>query len=349
MLLVFGSLIKIGSLTLDFFSELEIRSDWRLMTDTATIKIPKKVFIRGADLQHQKIADVIKTGDKVVIQLGYNGNLRTEFVGYVGRSPKPSIPIEITCEDEMFKLKRKTINQKVFDNGKVSDLVKYIAPEYEAEVFDSELGTNYSCLNAAVGTPAQALKQLEDVFGLKSFFRLVPDASSENGVKQILVVGRPYSTTDLNSAPVVTYELRDNTKADSLEYQFAEDRLLQVRGICKVDNGSDLKFDYPADFTEGDTVTVDYYGISQAELERQVKADYIKLKADRYRGDITGFGIPFTRHGMAVNVVDSWYEKRGNVLYFIDSVINKVTVQAGWQRINTLGYKVTDENKETFK
>jgi hypothetical protein len=353
MLLVFSSLITIGNLKLDFFTEIDIKSSWKQMTDTALIKIPKKVWVKGGDLKNQKISDVIKTGDRVVIQMGYDGNLTTEFIGYVGRSPKPSVPIEIQCEDEMWRMKRKTIDQKVFANGKVKDLIDYIIPEYaaDAQIFDSELGTNYSCISSDKGTVAQALKQLEDVFGLKSFFRLVPDASQPYGVKQVLCVGRPYSSGDLAITKPVTYRLRDNTKSDTLEYQFAADRQVQIRGKAKVDNGKDLTFNYPPEFIEGDgdTVTVDYFGVSQAELEQQVKADYLKLKADRYKGDVTGYGIPYTRHGMTVNVIDDYYEKRGNVLFFIDQVEQKVSASLGWQRINTLGYQVTEQTRQTFK
>lgn len=350
MLLLYSSLIKIGGLNLNFVNEVETRATWKEMTATATIKIPKKVLVKGRDLATNNIADIIKAGDKVVIKLGYSntGSIKTHFMGYVAYGVRPSIPLEIPCEDEMYVLKRTRVKQKVFSSAKLSDLIKYIAPNHEFDVLDTELSSNYSCLDYSVGTAAQALKKVERVFGLKSFFRLVPDNTKPEGVKPVLIVGRPYSSKDLALEKPVVYELRKNTKGDTLRYRFPEDNPIQIKGIVKVPNGKDLKYEYPPDLVDGSVQTRTFYGISLETLIKRVKSLAQVVNAEKYEGDITGFGVPFVRHGMVARIIDSFYEKR-NALYFIDSVTTRASVSGGLEVISTIGYVVNDNTKNAME
>lgn len=350
MLLVFNCLIEIGSLKMTFFNEVEINSSWKEMTDTAVIKIPKKVFVKGSDNTIISVADAIKTGDKVVIKLGYDGKLRTEFVGHVSRSPIPGIPLTINCEDEMWKLKRMPVKQRVFANAKLSDVVEYIIPgiqSSEYSLLDTTLGANYSCLDQQDGSAAGALKRIEETFGLKSFFRLVEDDTSVDGVRKVLVIGRPYGSNDLIGLEPIKYRLHENNKSDSLEYQFAEDRIMQIKGIVKVEKAKDLTYEYPSDLIDAEIHTIHYFDISMAELMTLVKADYIKMKADGYTGQINGFGIPYVRHGMAVNIVDETYEKRDST-HFVDAVNVKVS-NSGFERSCTVGYTANADTHLTSK
>lgn len=346
MLLVFSSLITIGRLKLTFVSELKVRSTWQEMTGKAMIKIAKRILVKDSLGKLQKLQDVIKVGDPVTIQIGYGDRLNTEFVGYVSRSPRPSLPVEINCEDEMWKVKRKRITQTVFSNGKLSDLIKTILPEYETDLFDTSLGSDYSSLTDATGTAAQALKKVEDTFGLKAFFRLVPTAT---GTKQILVIGKPYSSFDLLNAKPVLYKLRVNTKADSLEYKFKDDNPIQIKGVAKIDDGKDLKSDYPkGEVFEGSTKTVHFPVTIQAELDKLVKDEWQRLNVDRFEGSVTGFAFPFARHGEVANVVDQFYEPMDN-LNFIDTVEVTVDVNGGVQRICTLGYVANGNTQSTTR
>ncbi len=345
----FTSLITIGNLTLDFFNELETRSSWKEMTDTATISIPKNITIKGADLCIKPIKDVVQTGQRVVIKYGYNGNLSTWFVGYVSRAPMPSAPLQIMCEDDMWLLKRMQVTQKVFANNKLSDLVEYICPGVDYDVLDTQLGANYSCLDDGVGTAASALKKIETVFGLKSFFRLVPDATATNGVRSVLVIGRPYSSTDLQGVKPVEYKLRANTKDDSLQYRFATDNPIQIKGIMKVAKGKDITYLYPSHLVDVSVQTRNYHEMPVDTFKKFIEADFLAANTDRYEGDITGFAVPFVRHGMVASIVDDYYEQRPAVQYFIDAVTTKVTLSGGVEVASTIGYVVNDTTQKTFK
>lgn len=333
-MLVLSCDIMIGNLVLNSAASVDIKSDWRELTDTCVIKIAKNINVKGADLSIKNIADVIKTGQRVVVKLGYDGLNNTRFVGYVARSPLPTMPLEIQCEDEMWTLKRKPIKTKTFANSKVSDLIKYIAPEYASDVLDSELGRNYV---VRTGTACGALLDLEKTFGLKSFFRLVED-------KPVLIVGKPYGSSDLLTSDPILYDFQKNVKRNSLQYKTADDIRVRVRAICKIPNAKDLVVEVGD--SDGALRTMHYINVSEAALRKNAEADLNQLKADGYQGDIVGFGIPANvRHGKIASITDSLYEQRNAVKYHIDAV-NDNWGQSGYEVTATIGWKVSGN---TFK
>jgi hypothetical protein len=313
---------------LTFANEVEIRSDWREMTDTATIKIAKKILVRGLDLEEKNIIDVIKTGDRVEIRIGYDGNNITRFKGYVARSVMPTMPLMIQCEDEMWNLKRMPVQTRTFANHKLEDVIKYACPGYKYDLLNTSLGTNYV---VRTGTAAGTLMDIEKTFGLKSFFRMV------NG-EPVLVVGKPYGSADLLTAAPVKYHFQKNVKENSLQYMRADDVRIKVRAICKVVKGKDLKVEVGD--PDGGIRTVHYMNVSEATLRKNAEADLKKFKVDGYSGDIVGFGLPKgVLHGLIAELIDEQYELRGaSDRYHIDAVTDnfgtngyEVTATIGWR------------------
>src|SRR5690606_1827225 len=110
--MVFLCKISIGDFVFHAAHSVEIKSTWRKYTQTATIKIPKAIYYRKGDKLQKvvSIRDTFKTGMPVKIELGYNTKLSTRFTGYISKSPSPTIPYEIYCEDEMWQLKKKEVS-----------------------------------------------------------------------------------------------------------------------------------------------------------------------------------------------------------------------------------------------
>jgi len=125
---ILSNYIKIGNVNFDFVCDVEIKESVNTLTDTCVIKLPKKIkwndnnIFFGADA-------LIKHKAPIIIKLGYDNNLVTVFKGYV-RDIKRSIPVELHCEDEMFRLKlpENSINKKHWDKVSLDDLLKYILP-----------------------------------------------------------------------------------------------------------------------------------------------------------------------------------------------------------------------------
>lgn len=331
MLLELSCLITIGSLQLNFVHELEINSGWAERTDTAVIRLPKLVRIKQGDIQTQTIDQVIKAGDRVEILLGYNGQLKREFSGYVATGPAPRLPLEINCEDEMYQLKRRALMSKTFASATVKQLVDYIAPGYKNEVLNSQLG-KFVIGASGAETAAQVLARLESEAGLRSFFKY--DINGE----PVLVVGKPHLwgiSEQAPNLPEVIYHLQKNVVDNSLRYVKAEDRRIKVDARLLQEDGKFKRAKFTGD-VDGEVRTLHYYNITEAELEKNARADYLRFKRDGFDGDITGFGLPYTESGQVVRIVDDQYERRDQ-RFFIDKV--KVTFgQSGFRRINTIGF-----------
>lgn len=100
--------IQIGSYKLGLLQSVEIEKSVDLLTQTAVIVLPGVVYNQSLD--HEKY---IKAGDSVLVKLGYDGELVTEFEGYVQRIDTDDDSLTINCEDSMY-LTRKEIKPKVF-------------------------------------------------------------------------------------------------------------------------------------------------------------------------------------------------------------------------------------------
>ncbi len=96
--------------------------------DRAVIKLPITARIKRSG---EVITEAVETakqfgeGDKVTIQLGYNGSLKTEFTGFISRV-NFTAPLEEECEGYSYQLRKKNY-LKTFVNVQLLDVLKYLA------------------------------------------------------------------------------------------------------------------------------------------------------------------------------------------------------------------------------
>ena len=284
--------ISIGSLTFNWVNTIEIESSWELLTDTAKIVLPANIKV-----DKNKLSEELQTGDEVEIKVGYNDDLNTVYKGYV-TYVKPSVPIEITCEDEMWKLKQSTINE----SGKVKDLeafMKLFFSEYESDVINISIGKYYYDNT----TKAKVLEQLKSDFGLYSFFR-------ENK----LIIGKRYNSETANHSK---FKLNYNVIEDELEFKSKDQIKLKVKAISNNANGT--KEEIELGDAEGESRTLNFYDLSKTELKEHAERELDRLIYDGWRGSFTAFGVPFVSHGDIVELEhaeDS--DKKGS--YYVDKV-----------------------------
>lgn len=86
-------------------SSCEIELSWKMICGKAEIVLPRNI----KDFDKQKVKDVFRKGDPVEIYLGYNGDLKLEFKGYID-IVSANYPITLKLEDEMWKLKQIPVN-----------------------------------------------------------------------------------------------------------------------------------------------------------------------------------------------------------------------------------------------
>ncbi len=303
-------ILTIGAFTFSWANEVKTVSSWKMLTDTTTIKLPKNISF---DKKH--LAEQIKKGDKVIVQTGYNQRLNTVFTGYV-TAVKPTVPLEIVCEDEMWNLKQTNII-KSGKSASLSSLIKEIVPDVSTDLLDVELG-NYFINNIS---QAKFLEKLKADFGLYSFFR-----------GKTLVIGKPYNSATLKK---VTFKLGDNIKSDKLVYKRKDEVKVRVKAVSNNKDGS--KTTVELGDKNGQSRTLNFYNISKKELKASAEREMKRFNYDGWRGGFVVFGEPFVRHGDIVILEDTEdSDKTGE--YYVDELIYTFGVGGVQQEIE-LGRK----------
>ena len=292
------------------FSECKIESSWKSLTDTAEIVLPRKV----KDFDRMKVSEWLREGDPVEIWLGYDGNLELEFSGYVKTVPA-GIPLLITCEDEMYKLKRNTISVSVKDCT-LKQLLQKVAPGYTVVCEDTKLGNvRYSKVS-----PSQVLEDLQKQ-GIYSWYLN----------KELHAFGRSKGTE-----PPVGVKL-EHTAGESLKQKPIEDTLVIMSLIRK--KGKKLRVEV-GDKNAGKRLIKEISGIeiTEAEMKREAEKMYTDAKQPGLDGDVTLFGVPRVRHGSQINLSSALYPEKDGT-YYVDAV-TKLFARSGYRQSCKLGNKV---------
>ncbi|TNE29206.1 MAG: hypothetical protein EP346_07010 [Bacteroidetes bacterium] len=300
--------ITIGSIEFDFVNDVSIESSWELLTDKASITLPSNIKVN-----RNKLRSVLAPGDRVVIRLGYDGELQTIFEGYL-TGIQPSTPIELSCEDEMWNLKQNDITDTLPDADLQQLLDKHFSG-YETEILNTKIG-NYQIDNLS---QAGVLQKIKEQFGLNAFFRA-----------GVLVIGRIYSGTGQS---ISNFRFQQNIIDDDLEYKRKEDVKIQVKAVSNQPNGT--KLEVRLGDSEGEKRSLNFYDLNLEDLTAAAQRELDKLKYDGYRGSFTAFGVPVVRHGDIVNLTHpEEADKAGS--YFVDKVETTFGMD-GYRQIITLG------------
>lgn len=321
--MVFCCKITIGNYTFDSANEIEINKTWKKFTQTAIIKIPRKLTYQiGKSLQQrpvENLKDFIKKGDKVKIELGYNRIFKTEFEGYVITSPVMGIPYEIECQDEMWILKNKTVSIHIED-ATVRQILQEAAPGYQIDCVD-ELYGDFSLSEV---TPVKVFDELKRTSGLYTFFR-----------NKRIVCGIPYSDK-LVSTQIPTYTMGQNIIDTDIQFKYDEEAQIKVYGSSKQNSGILIKFDKGE---QGGT-RINLHFDHQLTLDQLKKAVEDKYSFNKKMGNVTGglktFGLPFIEHGQVVRYVDKIKEEIDEKL-FIDEITINVSATIGYKKTLKFG------------
>lgn len=307
-------------------SAVTIESSWKMLTDTAEIILPRNVY----DFDAHKVRDIFATGDKVTITLGYDGNLKKEFEGYISQV-SADFPIKIKCEDEMYRLRRIPVNFS-HPNIKLKEFIEKVVTDYPIDIdADILLGAvRFSKTNLGA-----VLDELQKEWSLYSFIR--------NGK---LTIAKPYSDVKIDpDAKSYQFDLERNCVSNNLNYLSKEDRLVKVIGqsiknVAKAvkakSKDKKLKFEFGDDDAKT-TINWDCQVNTLAELEREVKRIYAQTKKDGFDGTFLSFGIPSIVHGEALKITSALYPDREGK-YYVDR-IKKTFSRQGYRQEIELGQK----------
>ncbi len=312
--------IQIGKFKFSQIHNVNIVKSVNELVDTCVISLPTHFKIKdgGQELFTEK---AIKTGDKVKVTLGYEGVYKgVEFEGFV-KKVKPTIPIEIECEDLMYVLRKKNIT-KAWQNTTLKEVLQEVVKGTEVKLSKDipNIKLEKWIIKNANGT--QVLKKLKDEFALSVFI----DDKNE------LYVGLEQLT---NLKKTATYDLNYNIISNDLEYKSKEDRKLKIR-YTYIDK-SNKKHTIEVGDADGELRTYHTSVVSDdKKLVEMAKTEIEKLKYDGFDGSITSFLVPFATRGMKARLIDkdlkdideSYFIKKVEVNFGINGARRKVEIGA---------------------
>lgn len=320
LMFVLACNITIGATEYRQVHEVKIEQDFSQLTHEAIIELPRI---------SQVLADQIKSGDSVAVNLAYEGVYEgTEFTGYV-RQVSPKIPVVVECENAAYLMKRVNI-VKAWKDTTLKEVLSYLVAETnKAEIgksitlkTESVPDINFDTFRISNVSAARAIQDIKDRYGLKAYFR-----------DHDLYVGFAY----LDDAGDVGYNLGLNVIEDKLTFRTADQVRLRVKAtsIQKDNKHIDVEVGDP----EGELRSLVFYNISdKVTLQALAKEEIQKYKYDGFEGSLKSFLIPFSTFGMTAKIFSPNYpEKDGS--YHIDKVKTSFGVD-GARRDVTIGIKL---------
>lgn len=306
-----SSYITIGNYAFDQrVSKVVIDSSRKTLTDKATIHLPN---------YGKMLSSTIAVGQEVKISLGYNGQLRDEFVGYVA-SISPKVPFIIECEDEMWKLKQQKVDPVSWKETTLANVISYLVPGVQLNVPDVTL-TGYRITGRQTSV-ARVLSDLKKQFGLDVYMR-----------NQTLFVGLAL-TEDVGD---VVYHFQKNLPFQQEDLVFLSKDAVKIKVKATSLQPDNKRIDVEVGDPDGEQHTLHFYNISESELKTLAEEKIRLLKFDGYRGKLKAKGQPLPIHGMVAHIIDEKHPERTGK-YFIDSVYT-VYDESGFNRTIKPGFK----------
>ena len=312
--------ITIGGQAFDYVTDIEIESTWDMLTDTATMKLPRKFrFLKDGEVVENVISGddpLFKRGGACSFVIGYGEETAQRFEGYLS-GIIPRNPLIFEFQDEMYNLKQKTITKYSKKDLTLSQLLTDIMGATPFEVTQEFTIGKYVIKSSNV---AQVLEHLKKNYGVTSYFR--------NGT---LYSGLAYKLRNIDQLKIVEIDMEKFVIDDSsLSYQRNDDQQIKIRAISIYpDNTRKEKI---VGDTNGGERTQYFYNVPESDLEKYANEQLEKYKFTGFTGSFTTFVNPIVRHGDAVKLIST---KRPDAqgIYLVKKVTTTSGVDGGRQRI----------------
>lgn len=309
--------IQIGKYRLGVLESVEIHKSVDLLSDTAVIVVPGVVC--GQPLN---IEDEVKVGDKVIIKLGYNDDLKTEFEGYLQRIDTDDSSLTFHCEDGMY-LMRKAVANKQFNKTTVKEIAQYCISEIGLTKLNCTYDIAYEKFVIFNANAFDVLKKLQ-----------------EDTKANIYMKG-----DELNIHPAyvekggeVRYDFAVNIEKSDLKYRNQDDRKFEVTVNGVGLDGKRKTVTIGATGGQKRTIHVSS-PMTESDLKKRGMEEMKYLTYTGYEGSITGWLLPRVEPTYSAHIRDKEYEFK-NGSYYVVSVTTTFSENGGVRKVE-LGRKLT--------
>ena len=298
---------------------IDIESSVDNLVDTAVITLPEAVMN-----QVLNIGAIVHRGTQVFIYAGYDGQLATEFVGYVLDVVTNDSSLKINCEDALF-LFRKSVKDVELKPTTLAKIAQTLIDQIDSSftlVCDFDISYEKFVIHQATGF--DVLKKLADETKANIFF---------NTEKKELHIHPPY----IEKGGEVVYSMQHNIEKSSLEFKKAIDRKVEV--TIEKTNVKGKVETFTTGTTGGDKVTLKVGSVATTDLKKIANAELIRRSADMYEGSIDTWLIPNVKPTFTAKIKDEDYpDKNGS--YYVQAVTTNIG-EGGGKRTIKIGVKLS--------
>ena len=283
--------------------ECEIEKNVENLADVAVITLPETVLNQAL-----KVKDKIGRGSEVTIKTGYNGDLKTEFIGFV-RDITTDGSLKIHCEDALF-LFRRGIKDKMLKPTSVKKIAEYVCSEigegYKV-VVEGDLAYEKFVIHQATGY--DVLMKLQEETKYNIYF---------NTEKKELHIHPPFIEKKDNG--YVIYCMQKNIEKSSLEYKKAIDRKFELT-IEKTKKDGTVVTEKIGQ-SGGETKTLKVGSLDAKSVKMRAEAEFKEFASDRYEGSFDTWLIPYCEPTYSAKIVDFDYPEQSAIYYVKATKIN---------------------------
>ncbi len=310
--------IRIGQYKLGLLEKVKVHTSVDLLADTAEITLPGVVINKSLDIEKY-----IKRGDKMMIKLGYDGDLQIEFEGYLNTISTDNGKVLLRCEDSLF-LFRKPLANREYKNISLKNFLKAVIGELKLGIgLECKYDFTYDKFVVNGATAYDVLKKIQEETKANIYMK--------SGKLQV----QPQYVETFGLAK---YDFAHNIEKDNLTYRTADDQKfeVEVEGLTKKGESVKVIVGTPG----GDKRSVKIYGVTdKAVLKKRGEEEIKNLSYDGFEGDFTGWLLPRCEAGYEVELTDDEYEYK-NGKYYATAVTTEVSSAGGSRKVQ-LGRKIS--------
>ncbi|MCC2590363.1 hypothetical protein [Chryseobacterium sp. MFBS3-17] len=308
-----------GVWDLGVLAECQIEKSTKNLADTAVIILPETDMNRVLRVQ-----DAIGRGDEVLISLGYDGKMQTEFAGYVREITTNDGSLQIECEDGLF-LFRNGIPNKEMKPATVKQIAQYVIDQIDSSftlVCDYDLPYDKFTIYQATGY--DVLAKIQEETGADVFFDMQ---------KKELHIHPAYTW----KSGEADYSMQHNVETSSLKYVSATDRKVEVTVESVGLDGKTIS--KTVGHAGGEKITKKVGRMSAAAISVIAENEYKSKMKPGYEGTFDTWLIPYAEPSFTIGIYDEDYpDKDGR--YYAESVSTTFS-DAGGKRTITPGIKLS--------
>lgn len=319
--------------------EIKIEESTKNLADFATVKcvifnynnhieMPSGKSFDNNGNSENKLYKIYKRGQKIKIQLGYNGELRPEFSGYIKEVKTDDDGMTLECEDGLF-LFRKSVPNKELKKTDVKSIANYLIKNIDPSFkLICDYNISYDKFTIYKATGLDVLKKIQEETGADIFFDME---------KQELHIHGAY----MYKGGETFYSMQRNIESSSLEYKTSEDRKVEIT-IESV--GADGKtINYTTGTTGGEKITKKVGRMSREAVKTIADIEYKNRMADAFEGSFDTWLIPFVKPGYTIGIYDRDFPEKDS-LYYCEAVSISFN-ESGGKRTITPGIKLSGTKK----